>query len=287
MTSTQRLAASIVVPTHDRPEPLRRCLAALERQELDGRFEIVVVDDASEFAEQVAAIVDESPRARLARLDDDRGPAAARNAGARAAQAPFLLFTDDDCAPAPAWAAQLVAALDGGADAVAGATVDGGGSPYPAASQLIADYLFEQMRHSEDRTAFAASNNLGCRAEVMARLPFDERYPDAAGEDRDWCARLEATGGVLVVEPSAVVVHHQELDARRFWRQHVRYGRGSRRFHREQPEAGGLQRPRFYAGLLGRGFGAGPVVGALVVLAQLATAVGFIQEEAANRRGRR
>ncbi len=72
--------------------------------------------------------------------------------------------------------------------------------------------------------------------------------------------------------------HHQELSPRAFWRQQVRYGRGALRLHRTRARAERLQRSRFYLTLLRRGFAQGARTGALVALAQLATAVGMARE---------
>jgi hypothetical protein len=157
-----------------------------------------------------------------------------------------------------------------------------------AAAQAVTNHLAEAtMDPVTGRLQFAPTSNLGCRADVCRRLPFDEGYPLAAGEDRDWCARLARAGDVLVHEPTAVVHHHQELTLRTFWRQQVRYGRGAYRFHRGQ---GTLRRPAsagFYASMVRRGAAEGGVrAAALVCLAQAATAVGMLREhrDVAGRR---
>lgn len=274
MTSTPALC--VVVPTRDRPAQLERCLAALSRQTAPG-LEIVVVDDGSSEASAVAAVVAASPGARLIRAAG-RGPAAARNTGARAVRAPVVCFTDDDCAPVPGWAHTLSRSIAAGAAAAAGPTRNAAPcSPAAAAAQAITNHLAEAgLDPRTGRLAFAPTCNLACRADVLRALPFDERYPLAAGEDRDWCARLLACGHALVHAPAAVVDHHQDLTPASFWRQQVRYGRGARRFHRTGGP--GLAPVRFYARLLRRGFAAGPAAGALVCAAQAATAVGFALE---------
>ncbi len=109
----------------------------------------------------------------------------------------------------------------------------------------------------EDLLVFTPSNNLACAAEVLSAVPFDERYPAAAGEDREWCERLLRSGRVLRYEPSAVLVHHQDLDIRSFLRQQVRYWRGAFRFRHLQPETRSLERPAFYAQLVRRGLAGG------------------------------
>ncbi len=281
---TRDPALSVVVPTRDRPAALERCLGALRAQTVDG-LEIVVVDDASRDAGAVAAAVRDLPGVRLA-SGGGRGPAAARNAGVRAARAGVVCFTDDDCAPTPGWADALARRIADGADAAAGPTRNAGRHSAAAAAQAITCHLTEtSLDPRTGRLAFTPTCNLACRVEVLRALPFDEGYPLAAGEDRDWCSRLVAAGHTLVHVPEAVVDHHQELSAAAFWRQQVRYGRGAHRFHRDSGR--GLAPPRFYTGLLRRGFAAGPAAGAFVCAAQVATAVGIVLEARERENGPR
>lgn len=275
---------SVIVPSRDRPDRLERCLAALERQTVSEPFEIVVVDDGSADAAAVEKAAGRPGVRTLRQLS--AGPAAARNSGARAARGTYLCFTDDDCEPQPDWVERLTAPLHTGGAAVAGLTVNGSAdNPFAEASQLIAAALAAPTRNG-GRLSFAPSNNLGCRADILALIPFDEGFPAAAGEDRDWCARLIAAGHTLVSEPEAVVVHRQQLRFADFWRQQVRYGRGAFRFRLGSGSALRLERPGFYAGLVARGFRRGVWAGMLVCIAQVATAVGFIAEWKASRAAR-
>jgi hypothetical protein len=98
---------------------------------------------------------------------------------------------------------------------------------------------------------------------------------------------VTARGIAIEYEASAVVMHAPELSLARFWRQQVRYGRGAYRFHRTQPAGARLMPLRFYGALLHAGFALGPSVGALVMLAQLATASGIARERWADRATRR
>lgn len=253
------------MPTRDRPASLERCLTALSRQTAAERLEIIVVDDGSAARADVEAVVGRCAGARLVRLEGC-GPAAARNAGARRARGDILCFTDDDCVPEEHWAETLAAAA-GSADVVGGATV-GTGRPLAEAAELIAQAPAWTSR-------FAPTNNLACLHSVLEAEPFDETFPDAAGEDREWCARIIRAGFTMVLEPSARVVHRQELTLTRFLRRQVRYGRGAYRFRAVGEDVVRLERPRFYLDLVSRGFSRGVGVGALVALAQVATAVGF------------
>jgi glycosyltransferase involved in cell wall biosynthesis len=271
---------SVVVPTRDRPRALGRCLGALSAQTVRERLEVVVVDDGSLDGDAVAETVARWPGASL-RRQASSGPAAARNAGAHAARGRFICFTDDDCEPHEDWAERLVEALESKADAVGGRTIGAPSDAIVRASELIAR---APALVSEDSLVFTPSNNLACRADVLAAVPFDESYPAAAGEDREWCERLLRSGRVLRYEPSAVLVHHHDSGMRSFLRKQFRYGRGAFRFRRLGPEPRSLEQPWFYARLMRRGFAEGPIAGTLVCMAQLTTAAGFAAEWVKTRR---
>jgi glycosyltransferase involved in cell wall biosynthesis len=264
---------SVVVPTRNRPASLRRCLAALDAQTASEPVEIVVVDDGSEDANDVAAIVRETPGARLVR-QSRQGPGAARNAGVRAASGAVVCLTDDDCEPEPTWAATMSAAVRAGADVAAGEIVDDPRTRLEVASRVVTGSIA-----TRGRTPFAASNNVAATARLLAELPFDEGYADAAGEDRDWCERVSARG-YRIVRTGATVVHRQQPTLGGYLSRHARYGRGSYRYHRTRERP--LERPGFYAALVRDGFREGPIVGLLVALAQLATAFGYAREALAR-----
>jgi glycosyltransferase involved in cell wall biosynthesis len=276
---------SVIVPTKDRPAALARCLRALSAQTVADALEVIVVDDGSLAAEEVSDIVALHRPARLIRRAGG-GPAAARNAGVEHARGAVLCFTDDDCTPHQEWAERLAEALQGVADAAAGTTLSGGGV-LAEASEIVAYAPAAVRSGDEGNLSFAPSNNLACTRTVFESIQFDGSYPNAAGEDRDWCARLIAAGFVLRLEPNARVVHYQELTLGGFLRQQFRYGKGAYRFRRRSGGQRRLESPSFYTELLRRGFKESFNVGLLVGAAQLATAAGFAFASADARRNRR
>ena len=150
---------------------------------------------------------------------------------------------------------------------------------------MIIDHLLLDSLGQDSTTTFAPSCNLAVSAELAARLPFDERFPDAAGEDREWSARAVAAGAPPRYVRDAIVVHRQRLDTRGFVRQQYRYGRGAARFRRVRGERRVLSQPSSYARLVRAGFERGPRVGALVVAAQVVTAVGMWRSRDGHARG--
>jgi GT2 family glycosyltransferase len=277
--SSPRVA--VAVPTRSRPSALARCLEALEAQTIARELEILVVCDGTDAAPRIAEVVRGSRQARLL-VQDQAGPGSARNLAARAASAPILLCTDDDCEPQPDWAERLASAIEHGADAAVGRTLNGAPqSAIATASQLVVTHLQEQTLR--EGGVYGAANNLGCRTEALRRVPFDPAFR-LAGGDRDWCAQAADAGLELVYEPKACVVHRQRLTLASFWRQQLAYGRGAYLFRRRRGTRVRLENAGFYAGLVLRAAKDRPAVGALAVVGQAATAAGFLLEALGARR---
>jgi GT2 family glycosyltransferase len=203
-------AVAVVVATHERPARLARLLAALRAQTLSPqRFEVVIVDDGS--GPSTAAVLDaERSRARLdlraLRLDRPLGPAGARNRGWRAARAPLIAFTDDDCAPAPGW---LQAALEA-ARRNPGAIVQGRTLPDP--TELGGRPLTERTIRIEALALSFQTCNMLYPRDLLKRLGgFDEHFgPRSVGEDTELAWRALRSGAKATFASGALVHHAVE-----------------------------------------------------------------------------
>lgn len=279
---------SVVVPTYERPERLARCLAALasaDTSSLD--VEVIVVDDGSAVA-PTAAIEAVSDRIDV-RLhsQDNAGPAAARNTGARLARYEYLAFTDDDCTPHERWPVEIHRAVRDDRDAlVGGRTENAVDSVCSEASQDLVDALY-RWQEAHDGPGFWTSNNLACSRRIFLDIGgFDETFPLPAGEDRELGARWQRSGRPLRLAAGATVDHHHSMSLAQFWRQHHNYGRGASRFREVLADDGeevGVNPVGFYLSLVREPFRRrGPVralvVATLIALSQVATVAGFVSE---------
>lgn len=290
---------SVVIPTFARPGQLRECLDALTRQEMPtDTFEVVVVDDGGpEPLDTVVAEFASQLRVRLVR-QDNAGPSAARNRGAREAAAPLVAFTDDDCRPRPEWLGRLVAGERERPGAlVGGSTVNGlPDDVFATTSQLIIDLVYEHFNGDPDNAYFFASNNMLCRRDRFLELGgFDTAYSWAGAEDRDFCDRWRAAGLRLACRADAVIEHRHAQSLRKFCDVHYRYGRGAYMYQAKRRARGtGTMREdlgfhRSLPGMIWRRLGRPPgywrsvQVGAAILLWQVVNAYGFLTQARVDR----
>ena len=206
-----RLLASVIIPTKDRPELLLRCVEAVLAQEVEVDFEVLVVNDAgcpvSTFIRsQLRVIVIEGP---------GRGPAAARNAGLAEASGDIVLFTDDDAVPQEGW---IRAALSALADAPEAVGVAG------RVESPSFDPLYEHSVRSDGAVGNYITCNIAYRRAALVQVGgFDEGFPYPAAEDRDLGYRMETVGPVLFSSEMQVVHGPRPVKVKDFlgWARHI------------------------------------------------------------------
>ena len=266
---------SVVVPTRDRPEALARCLAALAWQR--AQLEIIVVDDGDAGGAG-------APGARVDRAPAARGPAAARNLGARAARGDVVCFTDDDCAPAPRLGAAPRRRLRGRRRGRRRDVADPAAGRAAAAAQLLTNTLSSSTRDRATRRGWL-------RADLQPRLPRRDAARAAVRRvaSRSPPART-ATGArgssrraALRHVPEAAVVHRPQLGVARARAPAAalrpRRGRLPRRRRR-------ARRRRLLPRARARDAAAGARTARLVALAQASVAAGAARATAEQRLAR-
>ena len=228
------LPVSVVVPCFEAPDALALTLAGLGRQDWPrALLEVVVVDDGSEPPLGLPALPGSAPLdVKLVRQERRGfGLARARNAGARAAAHPILVFLDGDViaeagllAAHARWHHAVSDALTLGFCAyVSAAGIDSGAVRHRPGTlgELFADRPFDRpwlerhMARTGDMTSghddlFRAvtGHNLGIsRAFFEAVGGFDESFARYGGEDTEFGYRVQMQGGLLAPERGAFAWH--------------------------------------------------------------------------------
>ncbi|MBX3369559.1 MAG: glycosyltransferase [Nitrospira sp.] len=109
---------SVIVPTYNRPDRLQVALSSILAQTYQD-FEIIVVNDGTVDVSDVIAPLNRDGRITVIRHDRNRGLAAARNTGIRAAKGTYIAYLDDDDTYLPDHLQTLVTTLQGGEHKVA------------------------------------------------------------------------------------------------------------------------------------------------------------------------
>lgn len=198
MTDAPRPFISVIVPTRARLDLVRRTLDHLAPgvQTLPAsQYEVIVTDDANPPT-AAAALAATHPWVRVV-TGPSRGPAANRNAGARAARHLWLAFTDDDTEPAPGWLAAFAAALVPDADVYEGRTTCDGGFGSP---------LYHAPKNEKGGRLWSC-NFLLSAAAFWRVSGFDEGFRFPHMEDQDLRVRLTADGARIAFVRDAVVNH--------------------------------------------------------------------------------
>ena len=192
---------SVVVPTVDRVALLERTLRGLRAQ--DGvDFEIFVVHDGDPGVRDLLAAWGDRLPLRALQIPE-RGAVPKRNVGWRAARAPFVAFTDDDCEPAPGWLKAALGAFDESGDSVD--LLQGRVDSHPEDGDVGG--TFKRTIEVHQRYEGYPNANLVYRRAALERVGgYDDAYW-GAGEDSDLAHRvIESGGGVRYVD-DAVVWH--------------------------------------------------------------------------------
>jgi len=214
---------TVVIPTYNRCETLKKALAAYQAQKTPEQIaEIIVVDDGS--TDSTAAIVEHASKLAAFPIryfrQENKGPAAARNVGIREAKSELILFTDDDIIPTRDLVAEHLewhSKYPGEETAVLGYVTwapeiyptpfmtwygeDGALFSYARlAGQIEIDYLYFYTCNISLNKHFVQSNGL-----------FDEDFKTAAYEDIELGYRLKQAGMRLVYNPKALAHHWQHI----------------------------------------------------------------------------
>lgn len=228
---------SVIICSYNGSSTLRDCLESVTKLCYPD-FEVLLVDDGS--IDSLADIVRESPEVRYIH-QEHAGLGVARNRGATEAKGEILAYTDDDCVVDEDWLHYLAAAFENsGFAAVGGPNISPppvnrteacvAAAPGTPAHVLLDDRIAEHL----------PGCNLAVKREAFDRIGgFSPEYI-AAGDDVDFCWRLQDAGFVIGFAPPAMVWHRRRISVRAYLRQQVGYGRAEAILIGEHPERYGM-----------------------------------------------
>jgi mycofactocin glycosyltransferase len=230
-------AVTVAVPVKDRPEELSRCLTAIA-VDAPG-VALMVIDDGSKDHNVIAQIAAQAG-ARVVRLEDPQGPAAARNAALGAASTELVAFVDSDVVVEPGWVARLVASFADPKVAVV--------APRVGALRERGSLLTEYEAHHSSLDMGPRGGRVGIghsifyvpsAAIVVRRRAVMDGFDSglSVGEDVDLVWRLAKNGWHVLYDPDARVRHDHRVAWIPFARRRMTYARSIGLLARRHPDA--------------------------------------------------
>lgn len=212
------MVASVVVPNLNGAHFLEPCLASLARQTL-AADDVIVVDNGSSDG-SVELVRERYPKVRLISFAENRGFAAAMNAGIAEARTGLVAFLNNDAFAEPTWLEELAACLARHPAAAAATSklllADEPGRLDGAGDGLTRSFLPyvrghgepDDGRYADEVEVFGASGAAAVwRASVLSELGgFDERF-FAYYEDVDLSFRARLRDYEIWYAPRSVVRH--------------------------------------------------------------------------------
>jgi GT2 family glycosyltransferase len=242
---------TVVIPTRERPELLRRCLDSLWAGSYPpDRLTVVIADNVPETA-RTRLLVEELAATRPVEYvrEDASGSASARNAGLSRVGTELVAFTDDDAVLDRHWLAALATGYERTPDA---SCVTGLLLPleistpaqlwferYGGFSRGFEPRIFDLVDHRPTDAPlypysagiFGTGNNMSFRTEALRDLGgFDPALgngtPALGGVDSEVLLRAILRGHTLRYEPTALVWHEHRREYAALRRQVHSYGTG-------------------------------------------------------------
>ena len=241
------MKVSVVVPTFNRGAALAETLSRLCASEVDAadEIEILVVDDGSAVPAQEAVAArgasDRSPRWSVRWLRQaNAGPAAARNAGFRAAEGDLVLFVDDDILVSP----DLVRAHLAAHRAHPGSVIFGlcpfaappRETPFRAYLDAIPDDYATGGRELIAMSTVASGQiSVERRQFSAAEGVYASNLVTPAAEEYELAHRLRLCGVPILLAPAIQAIHDQEVEIGSYCRQQYKHGLGCGEAVAKQP----------------------------------------------------
>ncbi len=224
-----KLFFSIIIPVYNRPEELGELLESISRQNFEGKWEIILVEDGSTLSSEKVFTKYKGRLPITYFFKDNTGPGDSRNFGMKHARGNYYILLDSDCLLPPNYLSLVHASLEK-------KYTDGFGGPDAAHPS----FTIRQKAINHAMTSFwttgglrggaksvdkfqPRSFNMGLSREAFeATGGFGNIHP---GEDPDLSLRLWRKGYQTKLIKEAVVFHKRRIDFVKFFQQVKKFGK--------------------------------------------------------------
>ncbi len=233
---------SVVVCAFNAERTMDACLTSLQTLNYPD-YEVVVVNDGS--TDRTLAISQEhkarydadpdGPRFILV-SQENKGLSVARNVGAEASSGTIVAYTDSDCVPDPDWLAFLVYKF------VRSGFVAVGGPNFPPpepslvpAAVAVSPGGPTHVLLNDEVAEHIPGCNMAFTKQALDEVHGFEPIFAAAGDDVDFCWRLQNRGYPIGFSPAATVWHYRRNTVKAYLKQQMGYGKAEALLYFKHP----------------------------------------------------
>ena len=212
---------SVIVCSYNGGQTLEACLRSLKKINYPD-YEVVLVNDGS--TDNTREIVSHHPWVKAIH-QANMGLSVARNVGAAHASGEILAYTDSDCMADPDWLYYLVGTLlSGNYAGVGGPNISPPAQNWQQACVAAAPGGPSHVLLTDVVAEHIPGCNMAFHRWAFDKVGgFDPEYRKA-GDDVDFCWRLQQEGQVIAFSPSAIVWHYRRFTLKAFRKQQEGYG---------------------------------------------------------------
>ena len=233
---------SVVICAYNAERTMDACLASLRNLNYPD-YEVIVVNDGSTdrtpaiTAEHKAAYDADPNGPPMVVIDQvNKGLSIARNVGMEAATGEIIAYTDSDCVPDPDWLYFLVYKfLRNGYVAVGGPNYPPPEPSLVPAAVAVSPGGPAHVLLDDEVAEHIPGCNMAFTKKVMQEIQGFEPIFAAAGDDVDFCWRLQNRGYAVGFSPSATVWHYRRNTVKAYLRQQMGYGKAEALLYFKHP----------------------------------------------------
>lgn len=221
---------SVIIPAYNDAKNLASCLKSIRECDYNGKYEIIVFNDAStDDTEKVA----KAYGCKIITSKTNVGPGRGRNIAAKKASGDVLAFTDSDCAVCRDWLKLVDKTFQDPQILAAAGKYSKSITPH-----FIAKFrMYESSFHIHQEKTFvnsSNSSNLMCRKETFFKSGgFGNRY---VAEDLVFGYNLYKIGVDILLVPESKVLHYCKIKIKDYLKQQRSWLKNIIEVHIDYPE---------------------------------------------------
>ncbi|MFH1375510.1 MAG: glycosyltransferase family 2 protein [Patescibacteria group bacterium] len=238
---------SVIIPTFNRADVLRRNLNLLATQTLPKEdFEVIVVDDGSrdETPRLLREFVDKHVLDLKVFTQNNAGQGVARNLGIERSGGEILLFLGDDMLPKPDLLERHYRFHSANLEKERSALGKVTWHPEIRVSRFMrwlthsgVQFKFHDLSHGEQTDFWRFyTANISIKRELLGRERFDQDFSGWGFEDAELGYRLQEKGMELIYLPAALAEHFHKIDATSLFERQFAAGKNAVLFQKKHPE---------------------------------------------------